>query len=59
MQQARIIFRSLPHPSGEVAEWYEIETIHGDRTHRSSDRSYKSHEEAVLAAKAEGYEIVD
>lgn len=59
MKQARIILRSLPHPSGEVAEWYEIETIHGDRTHRSSDRTWPTHDEAAKAAEAGGYEIVD
>lgn len=59
MKQARIIPRSLERPDSTVAEWFEIETIHGDRTHRGSDHAFSTRAEAAAHLEQNGYEIVD
>lgn len=59
MTRARLRYFSKSHPSGHVAEWWEIITLHGDREHRSSDRTFKTEAEARARAEAEGMVIED
>jgi hypothetical protein len=50
MAECRIIHRTLRHPTGHVANWFEIETIHAGKPHRSSDRVYHAEDEARAVA---------
>lgn len=58
MTEARIIEKTIGHPSGEDFTFYLIETVHfGGKTHRNPDRSFKTEAEARKAAEAAGHEV--
>lgn len=59
MSEARIIEKTVSHPSGHSATFYLIETVHlgGTKTHRDSDRSFSSENEARKAAEHDSHEV--
>lgn len=58
MPEARIIEKTISHPSGHSATFYEIETVHiGDKTHRDSDRSYKTEAGVRKDAEDAGHDV--
>lgn len=58
MTEARIIEKTIGHPSREDFTFYLIETVHfGGKTHRESDRSYTTEAEARKAAEDAGHDV--
>lgn len=53
MIEGRIIHLSKRMPDGKTADWFEIETVHGGKPHRSRDHSYKTEADARAAASKE------
>lgn len=53
MVEGRIIYRTLRHPTGRVAKWFEIETVLAGRPHRASTHTYATEDEARTVAAAQ------
>lgn len=59
MTRARIIHRRKLDPSGNEHRWYEYETLHGERWHRSTERTFSTSEEARTHLTSSRFEVDD
>ena len=57
MIDSRIIRSTRAHPTAGSVIYFEIETVHKGRLHRSNDRAYQTEDEARAAATEQDYQV--